>query len=196
MARARCNRCGHEFVELPNAPLQCPECYSAATVIESLAVASAPRERRLLVIWCALGSQTVRIEVPWGERAVIGREAHGAEQLTQFDSISRKHFQIAFDGERAFLEDVGSSQGTYVSGRRLRAGVDRLALIDGIQFQMPGRRPGSTQDFNVSIVGAEPDTPAPTAPASEREPSPPQRCCVNCGTERKTTGPCEVCGLI
>jgi subtilisin family serine protease len=64
-----------------------------------------------------------------GENA-IGRSAQNALVLTDNELISRHHALIVWDGQAATLVDLGSSNGTYVNGRRLAPQVPQ-PLHDG-----------------------------------------------------------------
>ena len=61
----------------------------------------------------------------------IGRHRMADLQLRPVD-VSREHAEIAWDGEQYVLRDVGSSQGTYVNGRR----VLTHSLADGDRIRL------------------------------------------------------------
>ncbi len=66
--------------------------------------------------------------VQWGEREialaegenVIGRVVDAAVRISS-SKVSRRHARILVTGGRAFLEDLGSKNGTHIRGRRIRA---------------------------------------------------------------------------
>jgi pSer/pThr/pTyr-binding forkhead associated (FHA) protein len=62
---------------------------------------------------------------------VIGR-GRGADLVIADATISRAHAAIAFDGERFFLQDLGSTNGTRVNGKR----ETRVRLQDGDELQL------------------------------------------------------------
>lgn len=65
---------------------------------------------------------------PLGESVVIGRDAAACDVLLDDERASRRHARIMTDPEgHAFLTDLGSSNGTFVNGRR----VTRVQLADG-----------------------------------------------------------------
>lgn len=71
---------------------------------------------------------------------VVGR-GRGADVVIAEPTISRAHAAIGFDGERFFVEDLGSTNGTSVNGKRERGGADgkrapRLALNTGDEVQL------------------------------------------------------------
>jgi len=56
---------------------------------------------------------------------IIGRELLGTPD------VSRSHARIDVDGARVWIEDLGSKNGTFVNGERIR---DRVALKEGDQI--------------------------------------------------------------
>src|SRR5262249_10836159 len=50
-----------------------------------------------------------------GEEAVIGREPGGGVAIPM-DGVSRQHAKIVFDGKSFFLEDMKSTNGTFLNG--------------------------------------------------------------------------------
>src|SRR5690348_11189195 len=56
------------------------------------------------------------------DELVIGREADGAGQLAEDDEISRLHARVQLAGSGSCtIEDLGSTNGTFVNGRRISA---------------------------------------------------------------------------
>ena len=62
---------------------------------------------------------------------VIGR-GRSADVVLGEATISRAHAAIGFDGESFFLQDLGSTNGTCVNGRR----EPRMRLADGDELQL------------------------------------------------------------
>lgn len=62
----------------------------------------------------------------------IGRE--NADVLLTHNTVSRKHAKITIADGRALIEDLGSTNGTVVSGRKLNVG-ERLELADGCEIE-------------------------------------------------------------
>ena len=58
---------------------------------------------------------------------VFGRSM-AADRVLDNPSVSRRHFRVLVEGEQAFIEDVGSTNGTFVNGLKL---THRLALNAG-----------------------------------------------------------------
>jgi len=65
------------------------------------------------------------------EGASIGR-GEGNELLLSDRSVSRRHARIIREGERWFLEDLGSSNGTFIEGRKIK----KEELISGTEFRI------------------------------------------------------------
>jgi pSer/pThr/pTyr-binding forkhead associated (FHA) protein len=62
---------------------------------------------------------------------VVGR-GRGADLLITDPTISRAHAAIGFDGEKFFVEDLGSTNGTTVNGKR----EPRAALNNGDEIRL------------------------------------------------------------
>jgi DNA-binding winged helix-turn-helix (wHTH) protein len=71
------------------------------------------------------------IDLPAGE-SVIGRDSGCAVQIDA-DSVSRHHARLSVDGREVSIEDLGSKNGTWVAGERIRGTV---ALTDGISVRL------------------------------------------------------------
>jgi FHA domain/Domain of unknown function (DUF4388) len=80
-----------------------------------------------------------------GRPLVIGRQAD-ADLVIPDDLLSRRHARLAFEGDELVVEDLGSTNGTYVNGARVTRGRvsegDRL-LVGGsiVKVVAAGRRP-------------------------------------------------------
>ena len=90
------------------------------------------------------------------DELLIGRNAEGAGRLADDDEISRTHARVTVDsGGRCVIEDLGSTNGTFVNGRRISE-PQSLAVGDKLEL-------GAT----VLLVQ---DLPAPpVSPMTERE---------------------------
>lgn len=69
-----------------------------------------------------------------GAQAVIGRDPL-ADIVIEDAAVSRRHARIVTSGDRYFVEDLGSANGTYVGGTR----VPRRELQDGDRVQLGPR---------------------------------------------------------
>ncbi len=77
------------------------------------------------------GEEAVEEFLLGGEGAGIGR-GEGNEILLSDRSVSRRHARIIREGERWFLEDLGSSNGTFIEGRKIK----KEELISGTEFRI------------------------------------------------------------
>lgn len=68
---------------------------------------------------------------PSGE--IIGRNGAGAEYLQQFNTVSRKHCIVRLGSDGWGIEDCGSSNGTYVNGRRI-SGLSPISDNDLVEL--------------------------------------------------------------
>src|SRR5262249_41308906 len=85
-----------------------------------------------------------------GERVVIGRSAE-CDVVLSVRRVSSRHAQILKVGGQYFIEDIGSSNGTYVNGTR----IDKRTVL----------RPGDRLDFFGTILefrDGDPSTPSST----------------------------------
>jgi ABC transport system ATP-binding/permease protein len=73
------------------------------------------------------------VELPQGE-LVIGRSAP-ADLIITHPEVSRQHARLFFQQDIYFLEDLGSSNGTFINGQQLRGSQ---ALTDGAEIQLGG----------------------------------------------------------
>ena len=55
-------------------------------------------------------------------RVVIGRNAHDVDAVLDDPQVSRKHVLLVDEGQGVEIEDLGSTNGTFVNGRQLRHG--------------------------------------------------------------------------
>jgi two-component system NtrC family sensor kinase len=68
-----------------------------------------------------------------GERVTLGRDPANTIRLRD-PEMSRRHAEIRRDGEDYWLVDLGSSNGTFVNGRR----ISQHRLVNGDQIQIGG----------------------------------------------------------
>ena len=80
---------------------------------------------------CRLIWRGKSIDVPAGE-SMIGRDRGCAVQIDA-DSVSRQHARLNVDGHEVSIEDLGSKNGTWVAGERIRG---TAALTDGTTVRL------------------------------------------------------------
>lgn len=88
-----------------------------------------------LILECESPKGTMQIEIS-REEFVIGKDP-SADAIIDFNpAISRRHCKITYRDERYFIEDLGSSNGTYVNRKRIDETIiplkngDRLILAN------------------------------------------------------------------
>jgi hypothetical protein len=84
------------------------------------------------VAWARLTAGTDMVEVG-RNRAVVGRSS-AADVSLAFDDVSRRHALIWREGSRAWVRDLGSSNGTFVDGRRVGDGPVELGTGSVVGF--------------------------------------------------------------
>ncbi len=99
----------------------------------------------------------------------VGREA-GNDILINDPQVSRHHARLTLQGSAYILEDLGSTNGTFVNGRRVAGPVtlsagDMVGLGDTVVLAMSG-----AADAAVTQVGRVPT--APSMPAVQRPAAP------------------------
>jgi hypothetical protein len=97
-------------------------------------------------------------EHPVEDELILGRERGTADIVIEDPGVSRRHARVLPDNGALIVEDLGSSNGTYVNGERI-SGPVKLAAGDEVQL-------GDT------VIGVEGETPAtalmpPGAPSTE-----------------------------
>jgi two-component system, cell cycle response regulator len=88
------------------------------------APAGGKRDRAYLVVLAGASvGEMYKVE---GDKVIIGRGQKAQIRLFD-DGISREHAQIVIEGNQIFLQDLGSTNGTFCNGLK----VDRRELVDG-----------------------------------------------------------------
>jgi two-component system, cell cycle response regulator len=82
------------------------------------------RDRAYLVVLA--GASVGEMYKVDGDKTIIGRGQKAQVRLLD-DGISREHAQVVVEGSKIFLEDLGSTNGTFCNGLK----VDRRELSDG-----------------------------------------------------------------
>jgi pSer/pThr/pTyr-binding forkhead associated (FHA) protein len=146
------------------------------------------------------GANPQRFEL--GEAAgdvVIGRSSD-CQWAIPSSGVSRKHARISRQGMDVTVEDLGSSNGTFVNGERLGAprllhhqDLVRLGSVE-IRYLAPQPEPGADATIAVTPAAAPAPSPTPTTPISlppvAPEPPPPsERSAGTASTTRSVAPP-------
>lgn len=107
------------------------EDYDERTVVGQIPGALTPAARGDEAYVIVIAGPNVGEMFKIGEGAYIGRGTESAIRLTDTE-ISRKHAQLRVIAGKVVVEDLGSTNGTFVNG----VPVDRLALEDGDKIQV------------------------------------------------------------
>jgi pSer/pThr/pTyr-binding forkhead associated (FHA) protein len=102
-----------------------------------------------------------------GDQLTIGRDASNGVAINDAE-VSRKHSRLSFQGGKYVVEDLGSTNGTFVNGQRLAGPVvlkpgDVVSLGEQIvlMYDAINNDPGATMAAPRKSVRAEPP-PAPS----------------------------------
>ena len=66
---------------------------------------------------------------------VIGRDPSASSHVVVDPSVSREHARLSVEGGELRVEDLGSTNGTYLNGRRLESG-QRARVADGDELEL------------------------------------------------------------
>jgi hypothetical protein len=104
-------------------------------------------------------------EHPVEGELVLGRDQASADLVIDDPGVSRRHARVLADGGGVVVEDLGSSNGTYVNGERISGPVE-VGADDEVQV-------------GATVLGVEGGTAAtallpPSSPATEQHPGPPR----------------------
>ena len=102
-------------------------------------------------------------------KTVFGR-AEDADVQIEFTAVSRQHAAVEWDGDNYFLEDVGSSNGTFLNGQRIEG---RVPLVPGdevglgqsvvLRFEAPASAAQLAEAVGATAIEAAPDIDKGTA---------------------------------
>ncbi len=114
-----------------------------------------------------------------GDQLIIGRDASSNIAINDAE-ISRKHSRLSFQGGKYVLEDLGSTNGTFVNGQRLAGPVvlkpgDVVSLGEQIvlMYDAINMDPGATVASPRKSARVEPPPVYPSAHAPTPTPPPP-----------------------
>jgi pSer/pThr/pTyr-binding forkhead associated (FHA) protein len=139
--------------------------------------AGAPDKLRLKIVSGNAAGDTVEVG---DEEFIIGRQAEGAGSLANDIEISRTHARISAEPDGRFvIQDLGSTNGTYVNGRRIekplalevgdRIEVGASTLVVQVGAIQP--TPAASETIAPPSRSAEPATDVPAATEAAPEPA-------------------------
>src|SRR5512138_1781232 len=107
-----------------------------------------------------------------GDQLIIGRDTASNIAINDAE-VSRKHARLNFQGGKYVIEDLGSTNGTFVNGQRLASPAvlksgDVISLGEQIvlMYEALSNDPGET------VISARKSTPRPAAPPPPPAPAP------------------------
>lgn len=78
------------------------------------------------------------------ESIIIGRAENCDLVLAHDGTVSRRHAKVLVEGERLFIEDLGSTHGTFVDGQRISGRTElrpgAIIRIGNTYLQVPTKR--------------------------------------------------------
>src|SRR5512139_40365 len=108
-----------------------------------------------------------------GDQLTIGRDSTN-EIVINDAEVSRKHARLTFQGGKYVLEDLGSTNGTFVNGQRLTsATVLKPGDVVSLGEQIVLMYEGLSVDSGSTVIGRKAVRPAPApAPAAQAAATP------------------------
>jgi len=108
-----------------------------------------------------------------GDQIVIGRDSSNGVVINDAE-ISRRHSRLTFQGGKYVLEDLGSTNGTFVNGQRLAGPVvlksgDVVSLGEQIVMMFEAL----SADAGATVISSRKSTSAPVVPPSAQVMPPP-----------------------
>jgi len=101
-----------------------------------------------------------------GDQLIIGRDAVNAVAINDAE-VSRKHSRLTFQGGKYVIEDLGSTNGTFVNGQRLVSStVLKPGDVVSLGEQIVLMYEGLSSDAGATMIGRKAARPAPPAPAA------------------------------
>jgi pSer/pThr/pTyr-binding forkhead associated (FHA) protein len=134
----KCTQCQMENIE---GALFCEECGAKLDGLENIESATNEAEGSQLILATSDGN---RLDLPEKDEVVIGREDPISEVFPDVDltslggmekGVSRKHAVIHRSGDGFSVEDMGSTNGTYVNKKRISPHVPEVIKAgDEVRF--------------------------------------------------------------
>jgi predicted component of type VI protein secretion system len=129
---------------------------------------------------------------------VIGRSSE-CQWAIPSSGVSRKHARVSRQGMDVTIEDLGSSNGTFVNGERLgapRVLCDQdLVRLGSVEIRFLAAKPEAAADATIAATpsAAPPPAATPTTPISlppiTREPPPPSERSAGTGSTTRSVAP-------
>jgi ABC-2 type transport system ATP-binding protein len=111
-----------------------PAAVSAAPLVEALQVTRV-RQIPTLPVLVFVAGQQAGTELPVGAQIVVGRDPGVADVVLDQDTeVSRRHASFSLAGAGLTVQDLGSTNGTFVNGQRL--GQDAVTLSTGDRVEI------------------------------------------------------------
>lgn len=106
-----------------------------------------------------------------GDQLIVGRDAVNAVSINDAE-VSRKHARLTFQGGKYVIEDLGSTNGTFVNGVRITTStVLKSGDIVSLGEQIVLMYEGLSADAGATVLGRKAVHPAPS-PAPAAAPAP------------------------
>ena len=107
-----------------------------------------------------------------GDQLVIGRDATHAVSINDAE-VSRKHARLTFQGGKYVIEDLGSTNGTFVNGQRLVSpAVLKPGDVVSLGEQIVLMYEGLSADAGATMIGRKSARTAVNVPAPQVPPAP------------------------
>ncbi len=91
---------------------------------------------------------TAPVEVEQGRDIILGRDSDSCHVVVLDPGVSQRHCKLSVDGGWAWVDDLGSSNGTFVNGRK----VQIAPLGDGDVVRIGGSEIKVTHE-DVDVLG-------------------------------------------
>lgn len=131
--------CGHAN---PFGSIQCEVCGEyignlIPQMVRSEGDGTAPDTAVFLVEAEEIAAYVEMMDIPGKDVVVIGRQTNFRKYLEAKNYVSRRHARLFIKEGSLYIEDLGSTNGTFIDGARLRARTTVL-LKDGARFVLGG----------------------------------------------------------
>lgn len=93
---------------------------------DSTEVFDAKESKTLSLLWIENGEE--KSETIYGTSVVLGKKFNEVDVCISDPTVSRKHAKVTVKGNNIFLQDLGSTNGTYIEGIKLSPGEDKKIL--------------------------------------------------------------------